>query len=162
MGSQPKRLTNRDYSVGWICARPKELTVVIAMLDEEHERLSPASDRDDNTYVFGEIENHNIVFACIPMGITVNTPAALVAKYLLHSSHHLQYYLMVGIGGGAPNEHNDIRLVDVVVSAPTGQHGGVVQYDFGKTLAEGRLYRTGTLNRPPNVLLSTLSYLRST
>ncbi|KAE8322170.1 nucleoside phosphorylase domain-containing protein [Aspergillus sergii] len=132
------------------------------MLDEEHERLSPASDRDDNAYVFGEIGNHNIVIACMPMGMTGNTPAALVAKDLLHSFHHLQFYLMVGIGGGAPNEQNDIRLGDVVVSAPTGQHGGVVQYDFGKTLAEGRLYRTGTLNRPPNVLLSTLSYLRST
>ncbi|KOC09494.1 hypothetical protein AFLA70_507g000441 [Aspergillus flavus AF70] len=93
----------------------------------------------------------------MPMGITGNTPAAFVAKDLLHSSHHLQYYLMVGIGGGAPNEHNDIRLVDVVVSAPTGQHGGVVQYDFGKTLAEGRLYRTGTLNRPPNHLATVIS-----
>ncbi|KAK6820353.1 hypothetical protein RU639_007490 [Aspergillus parasiticus] len=162
MGSKPKRLTHRDYSVGWICALPKELTVAIAMLDEEHERLSPASDRDDNTYVFGEIGTHNIVIACMPMGMTGNAPAALVAKDLLHSFRHLQFFLMVGIGGGAPNEQNDIRLGDVVVSAPTGQHGGVVQYDFGKTLAEGRLYRTGTLNRPPNVLLSTLSYLKST
>ncbi|KAE8346100.1 nucleoside phosphorylase domain-containing protein [Aspergillus arachidicola] len=162
MGSKPKRLTHRDYSVGWICALPEELTVAIAMLDEEHERLSPASDRDDNTYVFGEIGNRNIVIACMPMGMTGNAPAALVAKDLLHSFRHLQFFLMVGIGGGAPNEQNDIRLGDVVVSAPTGQHGGVVQYDFGKTLAEGRLYRTGTLNRPPNVLLSTLSYLKST
>ncbi|KAB8200779.1 nucleoside phosphorylase domain-containing protein [Aspergillus parasiticus] len=161
MGSQRKRLAHRDYRIGWICALPKELTVAIAMLDEQHERLLPESDRDDNTYVFGEIGNHNVVIACMPMGITGNAPAALVAKDLLHSFRHLQFYLMVGIGGGAPNEQNDIRLGDVVVSAPTGQHGGVVQYDFGKTLADGVFHRTGTLNRPPSALLSTLSYLRS-
>ncbi|KAE8412084.1 nucleoside phosphorylase domain-containing protein [Aspergillus pseudocaelatus] len=161
MGSQRKRLTHRDYRIGWICALPKELTVAIAMLDKEHERLSPASDRDDNTYVFGEIGNHNVVIACMPMGMTGNAPAALVAKDLLHSFRHLQFYLMVGIGGGAPQEHNDIRLGDVVVSAPTGQHGGVVQYDYGKSVADGVFHRTGTLNRPPSALLSTLSYLRS-
>lgn len=161
MGSQRKRLAHQDYRIGWICALPKELTVAIAMLDEQHERLLPESDRDDNTYVFGEIGNHNVVIACMPMGITGNAPAALVAKDLLHSFRHLQFYLMVGIGGGAPNEQNDIRLGDVVVSAPTGQHGGVVQYDFGKTVADGVFHRTGTLNRPPSALLSTLSYLRS-
>ncbi|KAB8225646.1 nucleoside phosphorylase domain-containing protein [Aspergillus novoparasiticus] len=150
----------RDYRIGWICALPKELTVAIAMLDEQHERL-PASDRDDNTYVFGEIENHNVVISCMPLGMTGNAPAALVAKDLLYSFRHLQFYLMVGIGSGAPSEQNDIRLGDVVVSAPTGQHGGVVQYDFGKTLADGVFHRTGTLNRPPSTLLSTLSYLRS-
>ncbi|BAE61500.1 unnamed protein product [Aspergillus oryzae RIB40] len=161
MDSQRKRLAHRDYRIGWICALPKELTVAIAMLDEQHERLLPASYRDNNTYVFGKIGNHNVVIACMPMGVTGNAPAALVANDLLHSFPHLQFYLMVGIGGGAPNDQNDIRLGDVVVSAPTGQHGGVVQYDFGKTLADGVFHRTGTLNRPPSVLLSTLSYLRS-
>jgi nucleoside phosphorylase len=67
----------------------------------------------------------------------------------------------VGIGGGVPSEENDIRLGDVVVSKPTGQSGGVIQYDFGKTVQEGRFERTGSLNRPPDVLLTALANLQS-
>jgi hypothetical protein len=52
---------------------------------------------------------------------------------------------MVGIGGGVPKEA-DIRLGDVVVSKPTGDFGGMVQYDFGKTDGQGVFERTGTLN----------------
>jgi nucleoside phosphorylase len=33
---------------------------------------------------------------------------------------------MVGIGGGIPSTKNDIRLGDIVVSLPEGQHGGVI------------------------------------
>jgi nucleoside phosphorylase len=45
---------------------------------------------------------------------------------------------MVGIGGGVSNEENDIQLGDIVVSKPTRQSRGVIQYDFGKTVQEGR------------------------
>jgi hypothetical protein len=44
---------------------------------------------------------------------------------------------MVGIGGGVPSEKADVRLRDVVISQPDKQHGGVVQYDFGKTTPSG-------------------------
>ena len=56
---------------------------------------------------------------------------------------------MVGIGGCVPGKGVDIRLGDVVVSKPTGDFGGVVQYDFCKTVAQGVFERTGRLNRPP-------------
>jgi hypothetical protein len=46
--------------------------------------------------------------------------------------------LLVGIGGVVPTTKNDMRLGDVVVSRPDGKYGGVVQYDFGKSLSEGR------------------------
>jgi hypothetical protein len=68
---------------------------------------------------------------------------------------------MVGIGGGVPSEENDIRLRDIVVSKPTEQTRGVIQYDFGKTVQEGRFKRTGSLNKPPNVLLTALANLQS-
>jgi hypothetical protein len=45
--------------------------------------------------------------------------------------------LLVGISGGVPTTKNDLRLGDVVVSRPDGRYGGVVQYDFGKSLSEG-------------------------
>lgn len=40
-------------------------------------------------------------------------------------------------------------------------HGGVVQYDLGKTGAGGYFTRTGSLNTPPTVLLNALSKLQS-
>ena len=56
---------------------------------------------------------------------------------------------MVGIGGGAPSQHANIRLGDVVVSKPNENFGGVVQYDYGKTVQEGNFKRIGTSNKPP-------------
>jgi hypothetical protein len=51
----------------------------------------------------------------------------------------IRFGLMVGIGGGVPSKKIDIRLGDVVVSKPTaGTFGGVLQYDFGKTISRGR------------------------
>ena len=67
---------------------------------------------------------------------------------------------MVGIGGGVPSEENDIRLGDVVVSQPTSISGGVIQYDFGKAI-QGRFERTGSLNRPPDVLLNAVASLKA-
>jgi len=58
---------------------------------------------------------------------------------------------------GDPSAKYEIRLGDIVVSRPTGTSGGVIQYDFGKTIQEGRFVRTGSLNRPPNVLLQSVS-----
>jgi nucleoside phosphorylase len=68
---------------------------------------------------------------------------------------------MVGIGGGVPSAEHDIRLGDVVVSKPTGSTGGVIQYDYGKTVETGRFERMGLLNRPPDELLQAVSSLKA-
>jgi hypothetical protein len=57
--------------------------------------------------------------------------------------------LMVGIGGGVPSQVADVLLGDAVISQPHAGHGGVVQYDFGKTGPGGLLTPTGFLNTPP-------------
>ncbi|KAF3142121.1 hypothetical protein TWF703_001344 [Orbilia oligospora] len=54
--------------------------------------------------------------------------------------------LMVGIGGGIPPK---VKLGDIVVSRPTDQYPGVVQWDLGKT-ESGKFRRTGALNKPPS------------
>jgi len=54
----------------------------------------------------------------------------------------IRFRLLVGIGGGVPDEEedgNDIRLGDVVVSKPPASFGGVVQYDLGKYSTSGVL-----------------------
>jgi len=48
-----------------------------------------------------------------------------------------------------------------VVSKPTGDFGGVVQYDFGKTVAQGVFERTARLNKPPQILLTAISRLQA-
>ncbi|KAJ5717848.1 Tetratricopeptide-like helical [Penicillium malachiteum] len=68
---------------------------------------------------------------------------------------------MVGIGGGIPSKDVDIRLGDVVVSMPTATSGGVVQYDYGKTVCDGQFEHTGSLNKPPQYLLTAVSQMRS-
>ncbi|KAB8213646.1 kinesin light chain [Aspergillus novoparasiticus] len=72
----------------------------------------------------------------------------------------VRFGLMVGIGGGVPSKEPDIRLGDVVVSQPGNGHGGVVQYDFGKSTPSG-FKRTGFLNAPPTILLAAITKLRS-
>jgi nucleoside phosphorylase len=68
---------------------------------------------------------------------------------------------MVGIGGGVPSEEHDIRLGDVVVSKPGKQDGGLIQYDFGRTVAEGRFVCNGSLNAPPPLLLNAVNALQA-
>src|SRR5271154_856157 len=130
-------LSHQDYTVGWICALPAELAAAMAMLDEEHPPLSQSAD-DDNVYTLGRIGEHNVVIACFPAGQMGNNSAATVATHMRHSFGATRFGLMVGIGGGVPSEDHDIRLGDVVVSKPGKHNGGVVQYDTGRTIAEGR------------------------
>src|SRR5436309_16072993 len=75
----------------------------------------------------------------------------------------LRFELMVGIGGGIPNLDKgvDIRLGDVVVSQPDKTHGGVVQYDIGKSSEGGRFECKGSLNKPPSLLLNALNSLQA-
>jgi nucleoside phosphorylase len=73
----------------------------------------------------------------------------------------IKFGLIVGIGGGVLSAESDIRLGDVAISQPHMQHGGVVQYDFGKTGEGGKFTRTGFLNAPPAILLNALSKFRS-
>ncbi|RHZ49492.1 uncharacterized protein CDV56_102722 [Aspergillus thermomutatus] len=80
---------------------------------------------------------------------------------MLSTFRSIRFGLLVGIGGGVPTPKVDIRLGDVVVSTPTGEFGGVVQYDFGKAVSGGLFQRTGSLNKPPQILLTAVSRLQS-
>lgn len=53
---------------------------------------------------------------------------------------------MVGIGGGAPSGKHDIRLGNVIVNSPVGWTGGVIHYEFGKTIQNKKFERTGALD----------------
>jgi nucleoside phosphorylase len=151
-------LSHRDYTVACICPMGVELAPVKAMLDRLHPSLP--TQRDQNSYTLGEMEGHNIVIAVLPE-IGTNS-AATVAIQLLNDFPSIRFGLLVGIGGGVPDEEedgNDIRLGDVVVSKPTASFGGVVQYDLGKYSTGGGFERTGVLAKPPLLLRASVETL---
>jgi nucleoside phosphorylase len=150
--------TKEDYQIGIICALHIEAAAMIAMLDQSHPALPPQKD-DPNDYSFGHIGVHNVIIACLPAGVMGNTPVTSVANNMKRS-FPIKIGLMVGIGGGVPSKKYDIRLGDIVVSEPTGAHGGVVQWDFGKTEQGGEFHRSGTLDKPPVALLNALQSLK--
>ncbi len=160
MSSSRVRLNHDAYKVGWISALALEKTAAIAMLDASHASL-PQPKSDNNTYHLGEIGDHNIVIACLPSGRYGLTSAAVVSQQMLSTFPSIEIGLMVGIGGGVPSTAADIRLGDIVVSKPTGLFPGVVQYDYGKTMGDGSFHRTGSLNNPPDRLLTAISDLEA-
>lgn len=151
--------THRSYHIGIICALAIEKAVVEVLLDEEHSQLHNI-DGDENIYTFGRIHLHCVVIACLPSGSTGKVSASRVAKDMLRSFPGVKLGLMVGIGGGVWTRQTNVRLGDVVVSEPNNMHGGVVQWDFGKTERDGIFHRTGTLNKPPRVLLNAMQQLK--
>jgi nucleoside phosphorylase len=151
--------THEDYQIGVICALAIEKAAMVAMLDEIHPKLKKEMG-DHNEYTLGRIGLHDIVIACLPAGLMGNGPAAIVAKDM-QRSFPVKFGLMVGVGGGVWSRRDDIRLGDVVVSLPSGTHGGVVQWDFGKMEKDGKFRRTGSLDKPPPVLLYALQELRT-
>ncbi|KAK2049327.1 purine and uridine phosphorylase [Colletotrichum somersetense] len=130
-----KFVPTRDFTVGWVCALPIELAAAAEMMDEEFADL-PSHPVDSNLYAFGRIGVHNIVAACLPAGQIGMNQAATVASQMKTSFPSLRFGVLVG------------------------QHGGVIQYDFGKAGGNG-FTRTGSLNAPPAILLNALAKLRA-
>ncbi|VUC27839.1 unnamed protein product [Clonostachys rosea] len=124
------------------------------MLDEVYQP-PPQHRQDKNNYVVGQIAHLKIVVVCLPSGVMGTTSATMVAGHMLQTFNALEYFLLVGIGGGLPSENSDLRLGDVVISQQ------VIQYDYGKAVPGGHLVRTGSLNQPPTVLLNAVSRLES-
>ncbi|PTB48066.1 hypothetical protein M431DRAFT_513979 [Trichoderma harzianum CBS 226.95] len=141
-----------DYTVGWICAIPTEYVAAQAFLDEKHEGPEYISPNDNNDYTLGKIGRHNVVVAVLPNGEYGLSSAASVARDMLHSFPNVRIGLMVGIGGGAPSLRYDIRLGDVIVGVPINRTGGVIQFNFGKTIQGQEFQETGFLDQPPTLL----------
>lgn len=151
-----QRFNNEAYAVGWVCAILAEHVAARALLDDEHEGPAYIAQHDNNSYTLGRMGNHNVVIAALPVGEYGTASAAAVARDMLHSFPNVRIGLMVGIGGGSPSKKHDIRLGDIVVSAPRNGYGGVFQYDFGKTIQNQTFQQTGFLNQPPTVLRAAI------
>lgn len=159
---EPERnLTHDHYTVAWISAIATEYVAAQAFLDEKYGRPEYVPLNDNNDYTLGRIGKHYVVMAVLPDGEYGISSAASVVRDVLRSFPGVRIGLMVGIGGGAPTKKHDIRLGDVVVSAPRDGKGGVFQYDFGKTIQDQSFQPTGFLNQPPMVLRAAVSGLKA-
>ncbi|CAG8909813.1 unnamed protein product [Penicillium egyptiacum] len=146
------------YTIGIVCALEFEMSAVRYMLDKEHTRL-PRKLGDSTVYILGELSGHNVILASLP-GSQGKGAGAAIAKDMARTFPFIELRLMIGIGGGLPSGKDDIRLGDVVVSMPDGQHSGVVQYDLGKNTDDGIILK-GFLWPPPEVLRSAVCIMRS-
>ncbi|KAF7517927.1 hypothetical protein PCG10_000725 [Penicillium crustosum] len=151
--------STKDYSVGWISAIKAEYVAADVFLDETHDRPADVPADDYNDYTFGKIGEHNVVISALPKGEYGESSATGVIKDMIRSFTNVRIALMVGIGGGAPSAWNDIRLGDIVVGVPGNREGGVLQYDFGKTIQGQSFQPTGFLSPPPRSLLAAVQGL---
>ncbi|RAK91400.1 hypothetical protein BO79DRAFT_104963, partial [Aspergillus costaricaensis CBS 115574] len=158
MSSPTSPLRHEDFTVAWICALPVEMAAAEALLDERLPDL-PAQPHDNNTYTFGVCHGHRVVIASLPSGVYGTNSAAVIATEVRIRFPYLRFGLMVGVGGGVRDA--GVRLGDVVVSKPTREYGGVIQYDYGKAIDGGEWEHTGMLNKPPTVLLTAISRLQA-
>ncbi|KAF2793702.1 purine and uridine phosphorylase, partial [Melanomma pulvis-pyrius CBS 109.77] len=155
MEDQPAR-----YTIGWIAPLPLELTAAKAVLDEDHGDIHA----DGYIYHGGKIGKHNVVMAVQPK---MGTDAASdLAARVRATFKNVGYFVVVGIGGGVPNygpsgARSQIVLGDVVVSYPRGRYGGIVPYDVGAWINEGRLEFRGHADGPPASLLAAVNSLKA-
>ncbi|KAJ3497611.1 hypothetical protein NLG97_g1762 [Lecanicillium saksenae] len=161
VSGEPRAYPNEDYTVGWICALDTEYIAAQVFLEEKHAPPTSVATHDNNDYTLGRIGRHNVAIAVMPGGEYGTASAAVTATDMLHTFSNIRIGLMVGIGGGAPSPKNDIRLGDIVVSMPQNGLGGVLQYDFGKTIQDQPFQLTRFLAPPPRALLTAVTGLKA-
>ncbi|KAH7125067.1 hypothetical protein B0J13DRAFT_589089 [Dactylonectria estremocensis] len=127
------QLDPANYTVGWICAISIEYLAAQLCLDEQHERPEHVSRHDNNDYTLGRVGKHNVVIAVLPDG-----------EYGTSSAQASQEICCIASQ-----------------TAPRDGEGGVLQYDFGKTIQDQSFRQTAFLNRPPTVLLTAVSGLKT-
>ncbi|KAJ3545042.1 hypothetical protein NM208_g2710 [Fusarium decemcellulare] len=132
------------YTVGILCALPKELAAVWALFDEIYNK---PQDVPHDRYLFAKMGHCMVVATCLSNYGTIPAASAATA---MRDDFGLQFCLLVGIGGGVPCKGKDIRLGDVVVGIQ------VVQYDLGYRRAGSFHMKEVPLGIPPNFLMDAI------
>ncbi|KAJ6783074.1 hypothetical protein PWT90_06074 [Aphanocladium album] len=130
-------LDPEHYTVAWIAPLEIEARAALLMLDKRHRGRFPLSPGDDYIYEAGEICGHNVIIATLPAGQEYGTAAAAaIASQVKKFFPRLWFGLLVGVAAGLPNLERDpprdIRLGDVLVGLPEGDHAGLIAYGLGK------------------------------
>lgn len=155
-----------DYNVAWICPLPDvELLPARLMLDERHDPPQIDTAYDDNTYICGTVNDHHVVIATLPKGLTGNVNAGRLTGLLFKSFPNIKIALLVGIGGGVSRPSrsndplNDVHLGDVVVGWARDGKPAVTYHDLGRSKVDGEFEMVGSMDRPEWGLVQALSVL---
>ncbi|KAE8327867.1 nucleoside phosphorylase domain-containing protein [Aspergillus sergii] len=150
------RPDDREFTVGWVCALFKEYIAALEILDETYDDTTKSSLTSDGRsyYTRGRIGGHNVVVGCLPIGRYGLVSTSTVAGDMKMRFPSISLGFMVGIGGGAPSDKNDVRLGDVVIGTK------VVQYGLGKTTQSG-FQVTGHTFTPAPILLHAVTGLKT-
>jgi hypothetical protein len=147
-----RRLTNGDYSVGWICAIKIEYVAARAFLDEKSNNRSPCRPTIIMFTNWAELASIMLSLLSCLMGNMESPP-----QQVLQGICWIAFLISELVSW--PSRKHDIRLGDIVVSAPRNGKGGVFQYDFGKTFQDQKFQTTGFLNEPPILLRAAVTDL---
>lgn len=155
-------IKNTRFTIGWIAPLPLEMEAARLVLDEEYPK--EAVKYQNVYYLGGRIGEHDVV-----IGVQSKCglhQAAVLAERMLAGFPNIRYFLLVGIAGGVPRYGpagavKEVVLGDVVISAPRGNHGGVLQYDKGAWEGQGRLRYRGHMNGVSSELLAAVNNFRA-
>ncbi|KAF2200072.1 purine and uridine phosphorylase, partial [Delitschia confertaspora ATCC 74209] len=148
------------YTIGWIAPLALKLTAAKALRDGVHGNIHI----DGYIYYGRRIREHNVIMAAQP---EMGTDAASdLAARMRAAFKNIEYFMVVGIGDGVPSygssgARSQIVLGGVVVSSPKGSYGGVIQYDYGAWMEEGRHEFFRHSNGPPATVLTAVNGLRA-
>ncbi|KAK4072716.1 uncharacterized protein Triagg1_5761 [Trichoderma aggressivum f. europaeum] len=96
------------------------------------------------------------------MGDPVDASAvAATAAGMLGSFPNIKIGLVVGIGGTAPSSKHNLRLGDVVVSAPLDRVESRFPYRFGEGMQERMFDMTSSLVQPQTLLRTAVNRLKA-
>ncbi|PNP60329.1 hypothetical protein THARTR1_00353 [Trichoderma harzianum] len=160
-GATKRALPPADYTVGWICVYTEDQMAARVFLDENHAIPDYLSPRDTNAYSLGKMGGHNIVIAGLPYGEYDVSSAVAVATDMLRSFPNIRIGLIVGIGGTAPSSKHNVRLGDVVVSAPLDRIESGFPYMFGEGMQQRMFDMTGSLIQQQTLVRTAVNRLKA-
>lgn len=119
----------QDYTVGWICALPVELSAAAAFLDDIHPFPVDHNPRESNIYALGTVGIHNVVIAAAPVIEGDALPVDAVWRDMVHCFPNVRIALGLRVYGSAPNQKRDVRLGDVLVGSLRNGYCSLTQHD---------------------------------
>lgn len=145
----------QELQIGIVCALPKELKAVWALLDCAYRNKDC-----NNPMVLGHLGGHSVVAAGLPFGMYGTQAAASAASRLAQTFPQLKFTFLIGIAGGIPSAKTDIRLGDVVVGlSANSKYPGLIQYDAGKIRNGVIELKTPSLRMPPNFVKNVIGMM---
>jgi nucleoside phosphorylase len=149
------KLPPEAYVVAWICTTDLHFMIARACLDDIHESTFNFGTHGPGSVAFtlGEIASNNIVVVLLGTSASGDLRSTYSIRDVLNYFPNIRLRLSVGLGSGVPSIAENIRVGDVVVSAPSKVNKtGLVRYNVVSRMNRAHVAATGCPNRLPNAL----------